>query len=62
MIALYQTFSYIKDIRIYIVRWIISNNVATEIICMKKTMVALEDLAPSKILASSCPSENSVSF
>ena len=29
---------------------------------MKKIMVALESLAPSKNLASPCPSENSVSF
>ena len=62
MIALYQAFGYIKDIRIYIVIWIINYNVATEIIHMKKTMVALESLAPSKNLASPCPSENLVPF
>ena len=59
MIVLCQVFCNIKDIRIYIVIWIINNNVVTETTRLQKNMVALENLAPSKNLTPSCPSENS---
>ena len=59
MIDLCQGFCYIKDIRVYIVIWIIYKNVATEITWLQKNMVALQNLAPSKNLAPPCPSENS---
>ena len=48
MIVLCEGFCYIKDIRIYIVIWIIYNNVATEITCLQKNMVALQNLALSE--------------
>ena len=41
MIDLCQGFCYITDIRVYIVIWIIFNNVATEITWLQKNMVAL---------------------
>ena len=52
MIVLCQEFSYIKDIRIYIVTWIINNNVATEITRLHKNMVASpRESSPSDNLA-----------
>ena len=50
IIVLYHRFCYIKGIRIYIVIWITYNNVATEITCLQKNMVALENLALTKNL------------
>ena len=58
MIVLCQGFCYIKDIRISIVIWIINNNVATEITCLQKNIVALKNLAPLWVFSSPCPSEN----
>ena len=55
MIILCQGFCYIKDIRIYIVIWIIYNNVFTEITCLQKNMVALQNLDLSKNLAPLAP-------
>ena len=60
MIVLCQEFCYIKNIRIYIVTWIINNNVASEITCLQKNMVANNgESTPSENLAPSCPSQNS---
>ena len=56
MIVLYQGVCYIKDVRIYIVIWIINNNVATEITRLQKNIVVLENLAPSENLALPCSS------
>ena len=60
MIALCQGFCCVKDIRIYIVIWIINNNVATEMTCLQENMIALKNLGPSENLAPTCPFENSV--
>ena len=49
IIVLYQGFCCIKDIRIYIVVWIIYDNVATEITCLQKNIVALQNLTPLRI-------------
>ena len=46
MIVSCQGFCYIKDIRIYIVIWIINNNVDTKITRSQKNIVALKNLAP----------------
>ena len=51
MIILCQEFCYIKDIRIYLVIWIINNNVVTEITRFQKNIVALKNLVPFKNLA-----------
>ena len=55
MIVLCQGFCCIKDIRIYIVIWIINNNVGTEITCFHKNMVALQNLVHSEKLAPTIP-------
>ena len=59
IIDLCQGFCSIKDIRVYIVIWIIYKNVATEIAWLQKNMAALQNLAPSENLSPPCPSENS---
>ena len=38
---------------------IVNNNVDTEVTRLQKNMVALENVAPSKNLAPTCPSMNS---
>ena len=60
MINLCQGFCYIKDIRVWIVIWIYYNNVATEITCLQKNMVALQNLAPPAPLRIQPPPDSKV--
>ena len=51
IIVLSQRFCYIKAIRIYIVIWVIYNNVPTEITRLQKNIVAPQNIALSEDLA-----------
>ena len=60
IVFLCPEFCYFKDIKIYIVSWIINNNPATEITHLQKNMVASpQESSPLREFSSPSPSQNS---